>query len=76
MFGITEFSAIINPPQACIIAVGAGVEKPLVKNGQIEIGTTMMATLSCDHRVVDGAVGAQFLQAFQKYIQNPVLLFV
>ena len=76
MYGITEFSAIINPPQACIIAVGAGVEKPLVRNGQIEIGTTMMATLSCDHRVVDGAVGAELLQAFQKYIENPVLLFV
>jgi pyruvate dehydrogenase E2 component (dihydrolipoamide acetyltransferase) len=76
MFGITEFSAIINPPQACIIAVGAGVEKPLVRDGKIEIGTTMMATLSCDHRVVDGAVGAQFLQAFQYYIENPVLLFV
>ncbi len=76
MFGISEFSAIINPPQACIIAVGAGVEKPIVKDGRIEIGTTMKATLSCDHRVVDGAVGAQFLQAFQKYIENPVLLFV
>jgi len=76
MFGITEFSAIINPPQACIIAVGAGVEKPVVNNSRVEIGTTMKATLSCDHRVVDGAVGAQFLQAFQKYIENPVLLFV
>ena len=76
MFGITEFSAIINPPQACIIAVGAGVEKPIVNNGRVEIGTTMKATLSCDHRVVDGAVGAQFLSAFKKYIENPVLLFV
>lgn len=76
MFGISEFSAIINPPQACIIAVGAGVEKPIVKDGRVEIGTTMKATLSCDHRVVDGAVGAQFLQAFQKYIENPILLFV
>jgi pyruvate dehydrogenase E2 component (dihydrolipoamide acetyltransferase) len=76
MFGITEFSAIINPPQACIIAVGAGVEKPIIENGQIVVGTTMKATLSCDHRVVDGAVGAQFLQSFQKYIENPILLFV
>ena len=74
MYGITEFSAIINPPQACILAVGAGVEKPVVKDGRIEVGTTMMATLSCDHRVVDGAVGAEFLQAFQNYIENPVLL--
>ena len=76
MFGISEFSAIINPPQACILAVGAGIQKPIVKDGRIEIGTTMKATLSCDHRVVDGAVGAQFLQAFQNYIENPVLLFV
>lgn len=76
MFGVSEFSAIINPPQACIIAVGAGVEKPIVKDGTIVIGTTMKATLSCDHRVVDGAVGAQLLQAFQKYIESPVLLFV
>ena len=76
MFGTHEFSAIINPPQSCILAVGAGVEKPIVKDGHIVIGTTMKVTLSCDHRVVDGAVGAQVLQAFQKYIENPVLLFV
>jgi pyruvate dehydrogenase E2 component (dihydrolipoamide acetyltransferase) len=76
MFGTHEFSAIINPPQACILAVGAGIQKPIVKDGQIVIGTTMKATLSCDHRVVDGAVGAQLLQAFQNYIENPVLLFV
>ena len=76
MFGITEFSAIINPPQACILAVGAGIEKPIVNNGRVEIGTTMKVTVSCDHRVVDGAVAAQFLQSFQNYIENPVLLFV
>ena len=76
MFGISEFSAIINPPQACIIAVGAGLEKTFVKDGQIEIGTGMNVTLSCDHRVVDGAVAAQFLQSFKNYIENPVLLFV
>lgn len=76
MFGTHEFSAIINPPQSCILAVGAGVEKPIVRDGQIVIGTTMKVTLSCDHRVVDGAVGAQLLQAFQRYIENPVLLFV
>lgn len=76
MFGITEFSAIINPPQACILAVGAGVEKPIVNQGRVEIGTTMKVTVSCDHRVVDGAVAAQFLQSFQNYIENPVLLFV
>lgn len=76
MFGITEFSAIINPPQACILAVGAGIEKPIVNDGRVEIGTTMKVTVSCDHRVVDGAVAAQFLQSFQNYIENPVLLFV
>lgn len=76
MFGISEFSAIINPPQACILAVGAGIEKPVINNGRVEIGTTMKVTLSCDHRVVDGAVGAQFLQAFQNYIENPVLLLL
>lgn len=76
MFGTHEFSAIINPPQSCILAVGAGIEKPIVKDGQIVIGTTMKATLSCDHRVVDGAVGAQLLQAFQRYIESPILLFV
>lgn len=76
MFGISEFSAIINPPQACILAVGAGIEKPIIRDGNIVIGTTMKVTLSCDHRVVDGAVGAELLQAFQNYIENPVLLFV
>ena len=62
MYGIDEFSAIINPPQSCIFAVGAGVEKPYVDNGEIKIGTFMKGTLSCDHRVIDGAVGAEFLR--------------
>jgi len=74
MFGIEEFTAIINPPDACIMAVGTIVEKPVVKNGQIVIGHTMKVTLSCDHRVVDGAVGSAFLQTFKKYMENPVMM--
>lgn len=74
MFGVKDFAAIINPPQACILAVGAGVEQPVVVNGKIEVRTVMSVTLSVDHRVVDGAVGAQFLQAFKSYIENPVLM--
>lgn len=76
MYGVDEFAAIINPPQSCILAVGAGVEKPYVDNGQIRIGTFMKCTLSTDHRSVDGAVGAEFLQIFKKYIEAPVRLFV
>ena len=74
MFGIEEFTAIINPPDACIMAVGAIVEKPVVKNGQVVPGNTMKVTLSCDHRVVDGAVGSAFLNTFKEYMENPVLL--
>ncbi len=74
MFGIEEFTAIINPPDACIMAVGTIVEKPVVKNGQIVVGHTMKVTLSCDHRVVDGAVGSAFLQTFKKYMENPVMM--
>lgn len=71
MFGITHFEAIINPPQSCILAVGAGVEQPVVKDGKMEIGTVMKVTLSVDHRSVDGAVGAQYLQAFKALIETP-----
>ena len=74
MFGIEEFTAIINPPDACIMAIGTIVEKPVVKNGQIVIGHTMKVTLSCDHRVVDGAVGSAFLNTFKKYMENPVMM--
>jgi pyruvate dehydrogenase E2 component (dihydrolipoamide acetyltransferase) len=74
MFGIDEFTAIINTPDACIMAVGAIVQKPVVKKGQIVVGNTMKVTLSCDHRVVDGAVGSAFLQTFKKYMENPVLI--
>ena len=72
MFGVENFQAIVNPPQSCIMAVGAGVQKPVVVNGQIEIKTVMTVTLSTDHRSVDGAVGAEFLQYFKRYIENPV----
>ena len=76
MFGIKKFDAIINPPQACILAVGAGVEQPIVRNGKIEVATVMNCTLSVDHRAVDGAVGAEFLQHFKKYIENPISMLV
>lgn len=74
MFGIEEFTAIINPPDACIMAIGTIVEKPVVRKGQIVVGHTMKVTLSCDHRVVDGAVGSAFLQTFKKYMENPVMM--
>ena len=73
MFGIEEFTAIINPPDACILAIGGIVQKPVVKNNQIVIGNTMKVTLSCDHRVVDGVVGSSFLQTFKNYLENPVV---
>ena len=76
MFGIEEFTAIINPPDACILAVGAIIDKPIVKNGEIVPGKMMKVTLSCDHRVVDGATGAQFLQTFKATLENPVRLLV
>lgn len=73
MFDIEEFTAIINPPDACILAVGSIVEKPVVKNGEIVIGNTLKVTLSCDHRVVDGVVGSKFLVTLKGYLENPVL---
>jgi pyruvate dehydrogenase E2 component (dihydrolipoamide acetyltransferase) len=76
MFGIKQFEAIINPPQACILAVGAGEERPVVKDGQVRVATVMTCSLSVDHRVVDGSVGSKLLQAFKKYIENPALLLV
>lgn len=76
MFGIEEFTAIINPPDACIMAVGGIIQKPVVKNGNIVVGNRMKVTLSCDHRVVDGATGAQFLQTFKGIIEDPIRLLV
>ncbi len=74
MFGIDEFTAIINPPDACILAVGGIMEKPVVKNGAIVVGHTMKVTLSCDHRVVDGATGAAFLNTVKSLLEEPALL--
>ncbi len=74
MYGIKNFNAIINPPQGCILAVGAGEERVVVKGGQFKAVNAMTVTLSCDHRVVDGAVGAEFLGAFKRYIETPVLM--
>lgn len=73
MFDIEAFTAIINPPDACILAVGGIIEKPVVKNGQIVVGKTMKLTLSCDHRVVDGVVGSKFLGTLKSYLENPIL---
>ncbi len=76
MFGIKEFAAIINPPQGCILAIGAGEPRPVVINGAVEIRTVMNCTLSVDHRCVDGAVGAEYLKIFKQYIENPVSMLV
>lgn len=74
MFGILEFTSIINKPNSAILSVGAIVEKPVVKNGEIVVGSTMKVTLACDHRTVDGVVGAQFLQTLRAYLENPVTM--
>ena len=76
MFGIREFAAVINPPQGAILAVGAGEERPVVRDGQLAVATVMTVTLSADHRVVDGAVGAEWLQAFKGYIEAPVTMLL
>ncbi|MEY4934926.1 MAG: hypothetical protein RIS64_1285 [Bacteroidota bacterium] len=76
MFEMEEFTAIINPPNACILAVGAILQKPIVKNGALAVGNVMRVTLSCDHRVVDGATGAQFLQTLKSILQEPIRLII
>ena len=76
MFGIEEFTAIINPPNACILAIGAVREEPVVEGGEIVVGQRMRVTLSCDHRVVDGATGAQFLSTVQAYLEEPLSLLL
>ena len=76
MYGIKEFSAVINPPQGAILAVGSGEKRPIVLNDQLTIASIMTVTLSCDHRVVDGAVGAQFLKVFKDFIENPSLMLL
>lgn len=74
MYGIEEFTAIINPPDSCIMAVGAIRQEPVVKNGQIVVGNRMKVTLSCDHRSVDGATGSEFLLSFRQLLENPYLM--
>jgi len=76
MFGIESFTAIVNPPDSCILAVGGIKEVPVVKNGQVVPGNVMKVTLSCDHRVVDGASGSAFLQTFKNYMENPVSMLL
>ncbi len=76
MFGVKEFSAVINPPQACILAVGAGEQRPVVTRGALAIATVMTCTLSVDHRAVDGAVGARFLQAYKAFVEEPLTMLL
>ncbi|GAB2994800.1 pyruvate dehydrogenase complex dihydrolipoamide acetyltransferase [Cyclobacterium sediminis] len=76
MFGIEEFTAIINPPDACILAIGGIKQTPIVKDGEIKIGNVMKVTLSCDHRVVDGAVGSAFLKTLKSLLEDPVRLLI
>ena len=76
MFGITEFTAIINPPDACILAIGSIIQKPVIRQDQIVVGSTMKVTMSCDHRVVDGATAAMFLQSFRKNLEQPANMLV
>ncbi|MCC8416081.1 MAG: pyruvate dehydrogenase complex dihydrolipoamide acetyltransferase [Rickettsia endosymbiont of Gnoriste bilineata] len=76
MYGVKSFNAIINPPQSCILAIGASSKRPIVDNDQIKVATMMDVSLSSDHRVVDGAVGAKFLASFKKFIESPALMLI
>ena len=76
MFGVREFAAVINPPQSAILAVGAGEQRAVVKDGALAVATVMSVTLSADHRIVDGALGAQWLQAFKGFVENPVTMLL
>jgi pyruvate dehydrogenase E2 component (dihydrolipoamide acetyltransferase) len=76
MYGIEQFTAIINPPDSCILAVGSIAEQPVVENGEIVVGKVMKVTLSCDHRVVDGAVGSEFLQTLKSLLENPIRMLL
>ena len=76
MFGIKDFMAVINPPQSCILAVGAGEQRPVVRDGAVAVRTMMTCTLSVDHRAVDGALGAEFLQEFKKLVEDPLALLL
>ena len=76
MFGVDNFTAIINPPNSAILAVGAALQKPVVRDGELTIGREMSATLSLDHRVIDGAMAAQYLQTLKKMVEHPSTLLV
>lgn len=76
MFGVKDFAAVVNPPHATILAVGAGEPRVIVKGGQPAVATVMSVTLSTDHRAVDGALGAELLQAFKGYIEKPMAMLV
>ena len=76
MFGIKDFTAVINPPHATILAVGGGEKRPVVRGGELAVATVMSVTLSCDHRAVDGALGAQLIGAFKELIENPMGMLV
>ena len=76
MFGIKDFSAVINPPHSTILAVGSGEQRAVVKNGEIKVATVMTVTLSTDHRTVDGALGAELISAFKQFIENPMSMLV
>jgi len=76
MFGIKQFEAVLNPPQACILAIGAGEKRPVVKNDALAIATIMSCTLSVDHRSADGAIGAQYLAAFKKLVDSPLAMLL
>jgi len=76
MFGIREFTAVINPPHAGILAVGAGEQRAIVRDGKVEVATVMTVTMSCDHRVIDGATGARFLQAFKTFVEDPAAMLL
>ena len=76
MYGIKDFTAVINPPQSSILAVGTGEDRAVVRKGQIVVASMMSVTLSCDHRAIDGALGAELITAFKKLIENPVMMVV
>jgi pyruvate dehydrogenase E2 component (dihydrolipoamide acetyltransferase) len=76
MFGIKEFTAVINPPHATILAIGVGEQRAIVKDGKVEAAEIMTVTLSCDHRAVDGALGAQLISAFKMLVENPIMMVV
>ena len=76
MYGVEEFAAVINPPHATILAVGAGLERAVVRDGKLAVATQMRVTLSSDHRAVDGAIGAELMSAFKIYVESPAAMLV